>query len=243
LTGNIQDSDKFKQYLCSYPFCANLAAYRGMPTFEDDQENIILKNVVLNTSIRITKGSTQAKVIANLQKIGILTVLDDEDEFQFASPLVTHVVAAHLFRASYEYPKRDITYIDDFLFLCLERLSPNFLSKSKGKSANEILLERTWQMEFYRVATSCLPNNVFVSPDVGHVFGATGYLDFYVNDNKQWAIELTREGKDLDEHIERFGENGEYYEIPNKDWAVLDFRAAKPQEKNEGQSLVHSIPN
>jgi len=234
LTGNTQDTNKFKQYLCSYPFCSTLGSRRGMPDLDDDKDkdqvHLILKKVVLNKQIRINRGSKLASVVANLQKRGILTTNDDDFYFEFASPLVTHVVAAHLFRGPYERANQELTTFDDFLFLCLERISPSFLSESKGRSVEDKkLLERTWQMEFYRVATSCLPNTVFVSPDVGHVFGANGFLDFYVNDDKQWAIELTREGSKLTEHIERFGDGGEYYEIPNKDWVVLDFRSSVPR--------------
>jgi hypothetical protein len=45
------------------------------------------------------------------------------------------------------------------------------------------LLERIWQMEFYRSAMQVLPTDVYILPDVGTVFGTAGYVDFYVNIN------------------------------------------------------------
>jgi hypothetical protein len=41
----------------------------------------------------------------------------------------------------------------------------------QGKGKDEKLLERTWQMEFYRAATSLVDSSVCVSPDVRHMFG------------------------------------------------------------------------
>eukprot|EP01123_Difflugia_compressa_P010944 TRINITY_DN4145_c0_g1_i1.p1 TRINITY_DN4145_c0_g1~~TRINITY_DN4145_c0_g1_i1.p1 ORF type:complete len:566 (+),score=42.11 TRINITY_DN4145_c0_g1_i1:653-2350(+) len=84
------------------------------------------------------------------------------------------------------------------------------------------LLERSWQMEFFRAATSCVGENTFVSPDVGHIFGTTGLVDFYINGNKKWAIELMREGDELGEHCLRW--TGLYATIPMNNYALLDFR-------------------
>jgi hypothetical protein len=49
-------------------------------------------------------------------------------------------------------------------------------------------LERQLLMEFYRVATTQLPWNAHMSPDVSRVFGLEGYLDFYANGELQWLL-------------------------------------------------------
>ena len=49
------------------------------------------------------------------------------------------------------------------------------------------------QKEFYTRAVSFLPINLNISPKVGKVFGIKGRLDFYVNGDKRWGIDLIRE--------------------------------------------------
>lgn len=87
------------------------------------------------------------------------------------------------------------------------------LKKSMSKGVDGILYERHWQMEFYRVATSQLAPEHTISPDVGKVFGTTGFLDFYVDGGLKWAIELLREGDRAQEHSDRFKPDGRYKEM------------------------------
>jgi len=46
------------------------------------------------------------------------------------------------------------------------------LRNSLGVGKDGRLLERVWQMEFYRAAMQVLPINVYASVDVGAVFGS-----------------------------------------------------------------------
>jgi len=66
--------------------------------------------------------------------------------------------------------------------------------------------------------------NSTVSPDVGHIFGSNGYLDFYVDGDFGWGIELLRDGEKMKEHAERFEQDGEYEDIPVNQYAIIDFR-------------------
>jgi hypothetical protein len=55
-----------------------------------------------------------------------------------------------------------------------------------------------------------------------------GFIDFYVNDRLQWAIELLRQGQVLQEHRNRFHPiNGKYRELPTKEYLVVDIRGPK----------------
>lgn len=65
-------------------------------------------------------------------------------------------------------------------------------------------LEVAWQMEVYRAAYACLPASVNVSPGFGHGYGSTGAVDFLVNGERGWAIEIMREGDRRKEHLARF---------------------------------------
>ena len=88
------------------------------------------------------------------------------------------------------------------------------------------LLERAWQMEFYRAATQVLPLDVFISPDVGKYWGTNGSLDFFVDDDRRWAIELLRDGEDASDHKSRFEAGGIYVPIRkvSKKWVTIDIR-------------------
>eukprot|EP01123_Difflugia_compressa_P010851 TRINITY_DN4096_c0_g1_i1.p2 TRINITY_DN4096_c0_g1~~TRINITY_DN4096_c0_g1_i1.p2 ORF type:complete len:143 (-),score=5.40 TRINITY_DN4096_c0_g1_i1:84-512(-) len=51
-----------------------------------------------------------------------------------------------------------------------------------------------------------------------------GYLDFYINTNKNWMLEFLVQGKKLQEHMDRFSPEGKYREIKRTEWLVVDFR-------------------
>jgi len=114
--------------------------------------------------------------------------------------------------------------LDEFLLQCLQRLKSSYLKKCLGVGVDDKLLERSWQMEFYRIATSLLPSSCFISPDVGNTFGTTGDADFYINDKKKWVIELIREGDRLKDHWNKFQPEGLYNKIKYTAAIMLDFR-------------------
>src|SRR5207244_4899290 len=89
---------------------------------------------------------------------------------------------------------------------------------------NSRLLERAWQMEWSFAASMAVPEGHTISPDVGAVFGADGFLDFYINNDIRWGVEIMREGQKMSDHIDRFDEDGKYRKIPLENWAIIDFR-------------------
>ena len=114
---------------------------------------------------------------------------------------------------------------EEFLRRSIERMRPSVLKTSLSYKSHEAqLVERAWQMEWYTAATSIMSPAVTVSPDVSPVFGASGYLDFYVNGDLQWGVELVRKGIRLWSYVKHFL-SGPYTDIPLKRWAIIDFRA------------------
>jgi len=74
-----------------------------------------------------------------------------------------------------------------------------------------------------------------MSPDFGLVDAAgmkpprrRGYIDFFINGSHRIGIELTRDGKDLEEHAARFDKLGTYAPLNLKTWVVVDFRKTAP---------------
>ena len=55
-----------------------------------------------------------------------------------------------------------------------------------------------------------------------------GELDFYINGDLQWCLELLRLGDKIGEHVARFDKfEGKYREVPAKEVLVVDCRGPK----------------
>jgi len=122
-----------------------------------------------------------------------------------------------------------------------------------SKSAENDLYERVWQFEFYRAGKTCLPDGLFINVDVGHYFGSSGFLDFYIP-QLCWSFELVRFNMKLEEHLDRFRKGGVYYELSHNvgneretmdwgiyvnlkrfQWKVINFiPAGHPRKMNNG---------
>ena len=74
------------------------------------------------------------------------------------------------------------------------------------------------------VVQGCIHSCTTISPEVGPIFGSTGFLDFYVNNGLEWGVELLREGDRMGEHAKRFVDGGTYEDIPLEHWVIIDFR-------------------
>ncbi|CAG8503550.1 13147_t:CDS:2 [Funneliformis caledonium] len=124
-----------------------------------------------------------------------------------------------------KFLKHPTTTFEEFLEKSIHRMSPSKLSESFGRGDKcNSLYERSWQMEWYCAFTIVVPANESISADVGPLFSSTGFLDFYVNGDCCWRIELIREGRHLKEHAKRFENGGIYDKIPLKHWVIIDFR-------------------
>jgi len=227
INGKFKDKAKYENikedcilaYLRSYDYTDKISQTRASPDFQkmNDDEKNFLKELLLHDIARVPKDIKTEGICLELIKKGTLryfektwTEKDLERNVCFSTLLVRQIAFQKL--CSEKAATSDPSNLEQFLLECLHRFKPSYLLETYGKSNdNKTLLERTWQMEFYRIATSVLSEKTFISPDVGHIFGTTGMVDFYVNDDKQWAIELTREGDRLQEHANRFQQGGSIY--------------------------------
>src|SRR6185312_1809538 len=111
-----------------------------------------------------------------LKRSGLITETGDPSRWQFAAPLVRIVIGHKLFTMPVSYTRSSGNF-EEFLCLTIERMRPSVFtnSLSHGNHRNAHLLERAWQMEWYQAATTTVPANATISPDVGQVFGSVGY--------------------------------------------------------------------
>ncbi|GAQ90082.1 hypothetical protein KFL_005970030 [Klebsormidium nitens] len=117
----------------------------------------------------------------------------------------------------------------EFIVAVVERFNRAELVYSDSRRAEgEPVYERLYQNLFYYEARRFTPLEVCISPDVGRLYGSNGYLDFLLGTPLLWAVEIMREGKDPDGHLDRFIQGGRYSNLLErakvKDWAVIDFR-------------------
>jgi hypothetical protein len=95
-------------------------------------------------------------------------------------------------------------------------------------------LETSFQHLLNETMTCLLPTGASIKPEyrtkAPGFLGDTkhGFIDFYVNDTVQWAIELLRLGSGLTEHRNRFHPiTGKYRTLPTKKHLVVDIRGPK----------------
>jgi hypothetical protein len=135
---------------------------------------------------------------------------------EITTPLLELILFNRLYQTT-QKATRDFATLEEFLLGCLSQIPRDVLANSLGVGTNDLPLERTWQMEFYRIVWPLLPKGTYLSADVGSVFGSTGKLDFYINTKKKWGIELLREGNGISAHCHRFASKGIYASISVKE--------------------------
>ena len=192
-------------------------------------------------------GASTSQVFRKSTHSGLITPTSERSErLHFAAPLVRVVLGQHLFSAPSNLGKLPRAQaFDKFLELSICPLRPSIPRGSLSKDhPGSRLYERAWQMEWYRAASTAVPEFHTVSPDVGPIFGSTGFLDFYVNNGLEWGVELLREGDRMSEHLERFiVDDRSYQDIPLGQCAILDFRHQSNRLQGEKENFRHVIYN
>jgi hypothetical protein len=129
---------------------------------------------------------------------------------------------------------KEVHSLSDLCIEAVTRMNPEIFRKSASKTSDSgALYERQWQNEFYRCCYSLLPNGTGISPDVGPLYEAKGYIDYFIDSKHGWGIELLREGSALNSHLRRFDDGGKYQAIPLNDWLCIDFRRSRPKDAQE----------
>ena len=132
------------------------------------------------------------------------------------------------------FPSRSLTTPD-----CLDDLVISAVKSLSAKRLRDTLVdgfpkEATFQHLFNEALSVHLPLRCFVIPEF-NTFATnadgeleTGELDFYINGELQWCLELLRLGDKIGEHVSRFDEyHGKYREINSKSHLVADCRGPK----------------
>ncbi|RIA80313.1 hypothetical protein C1645_810492 [Glomus cerebriforme] len=166
--------------------------------------------------------------MVHLVKSGIL-ILKNNSNLTFAAPLLKRSFFQQNYRStnSTDTTPTDLHHFIEKIFTAMcNEINGNILRNMLGFGSDGKFLEQTWQKEFYRIGTQILGRNHFLSCEIGSVFGYEGKVDFYV-DKLDWAIELLKDGENMEEHKVSFEPlRGEYKEIVKyaKKIAIIDIR-------------------
>ncbi|CAH1762255.1 10895_t:CDS:2 [Entrophospora sp. SA101] len=246
----VTTDSQIMRYLKSSEFIEQIKSHRGaapLYKFTKEQGEIIDK-LLLKDEIYVS-ASGPDDVMTSLLKTGVIFYLDDKGpEFRlregrvgFISP-VNKLLSFFQRCVSMKEPLKDGFGLQELIKEALSRINSKALTHNLGRSKDGMrLLERVWQMEFYRAIYSCLPDEMHISPDVGRIFSTDGVVDFYISE-PQWAIELLIDGIDMKRHHERFQDGGRYSLIPIKSYLILDIRETRTVQKSYPNTW-HITPN
>ncbi|PKY34440.1 hypothetical protein RhiirB3_454146 [Rhizophagus irregularis] len=112
-------------------------------------------------------------------------IAQTKNGLQFVVPLMQSILGFHLYSVPYNkrYHLLDDTSFEEFLLRSLERMRPSVLKSSL---------------------------NVTIRSNIGGLYGTNSYLNFFVNGDLRWGIEILREGTDMTKYATRFGPNDDY---------------------------------
>jgi hypothetical protein len=181
----------------------------------------------------------------SLLKSGILAYQNDGCTLQFSSPLALKYYLNHFF------PKRSLTNpvsIHSLVSAVIKSMSASVLQQS---IVNGFPKEATFQHLFMGGLTRFTKPYCAVCPELAKVFPRpnepeedvriSGEIDFYLDGELRWGIELLINGDGIKEHISRFGPGGKYYDLSLTDYVVVDIRGNATGETTNIQRDPHRI--
>lgn len=172
-----------------------------------------------------------------LRKFIIVQYVDSENNavYNFPAPIIHELYLRHKFGIIL-HPTQKKSDFEQFIKEVIINMSSRHLEKTLGRSKDLRVLEAVYQKEFYRSAFRLLGSDGIVSCEVGPLFSINGNIDFWINDDRKWAIELLRDGDRRDEHLKRMEIGGRYHNLTIQSSAnlVIDFRGPhSPSSKRD----------
>ncbi|KAL4915483.1 hypothetical protein BDW62DRAFT_203543 [Aspergillus aurantiobrunneus] len=232
---------------------------RGLPDRSDLQDPMIASVLLhaLTSLEKITNASFQdskyPEALETIWKRGWLHAEANEKgiiEYTFATDFHSWYCACVYMRS----PPKPLTSIYhspiDLVIDAVRRFDPRQLSEAekeisdKTDRASPSPLEDRYQKQLYRCLGLVWPH-MLISPElsVPHA-SAYGNLDFYLPE-KNWVIEFLRDSDQIEEHLKRFEEGGQYallMEQHNPQYLVVNFTAQPIRKPRPGiPSLLISL--
>jgi hypothetical protein len=170
------------------------------------------------------------KIFSALKKAGILADLSG-NSVGFSSPL------AKRYYFKWIFPKRTPDAPSSLRELIEKVISSMSSSVLKNSTLGEFPKEAVFQHLFMEGLALYTSPGCSICPELSKVFPSSanlntkqqiaGEIDFYVNGNLRWGIELLVNGDGVGEHLDRFSPpDGKYVPLNVNDYAIVDFRCS-----------------
>jgi hypothetical protein len=220
------------QYCLSFPFIRNMARCFGSvhsaPVGNDFKS--FLKGCFANEKglDRFTNPQDNDSY-SSLKKAGILVEYPDST-FGFSSPLAKRYYFKWIFPGRSETAPSSLS---ELIRNVVSNMSSTVLKNSTRPG--DFPKEAVFQHMFMEgLALYTLPG-CYICPELSKIFPPNtnlntqhtiaGEVDFYLNSNLRWGIELLVNGDGIGEHISRFAPpNGKYVPLAVNEYAVVDIR-------------------
>jgi hypothetical protein len=188
-----------------------------------------IKNTILQSEMQ---GCLEVSDISRLMfKAGLI---ESPENLQFTSPLAKRYIFKKLF------PSRSMnnpSSLIDLIKLSIKSLPSSLLSTST--ITGDLPKEGVFQHLFMTALAANTRINTYICPELSQIFPMVGEdneelariegeIDFFVDGNLRWGIELLVHGRNITEHISRFKEGGKYAPLKCNDDVVVDFRTGRP---------------
>lgn len=235
VVGNIQQVST--EGILNAVFSSLLAARVGERCFAARSENVPapLRRFLVDMMTRPVGGAAMASednaAFVHLLRTGM--VVEFGGSVEFSSPLAMRFASALLFptRATPGTKPLDLrTLVVDAFAL----MSASGLVNSVSDSAQDRPKETVYQHFLMQNLFQLTPPVSSICPELSRVFpepgGATtgdsiaGEVDFFINGELRWGIELLIDGAGVGEHIRRFSPGGKYSPLCARDYVVVDIR-------------------
>jgi hypothetical protein len=180
----------------------------------------------------------QNEGFSNLEDSGI--ILKSNGFFSYSSPFAKRYLFNIIFPSRSETKPLSVV---DLVLGAISRMSSSLLSNSIVPDSDDFPKEAVFQQLFISGLAAETPPYVCICPELGRRFPSesdsksstiTGEVDFYVDGDIRWGIELLVGGDKISEHLARCGPSGKYAALNMLDYAVVDFRRG-------GQSTISKL--
>jgi hypothetical protein len=172
-------------------------------------------------------------MLSTFIKDGVLE-MNENEMISFTSPMAKRFYCHQVFPYnSLENPPDIVSLVKSTIGKMSQKTLSDFSSGRKfPKEAGfqqHFLFGLCWNLKPSTVVTSEL-SNIFPhisQTELTESNKIEGSLDFYINSDLRWGIELLVGGDKITEHIDRFAKKGKYDRLECKDYIVIDFRSSK----------------
>lgn len=233
------DTDTITKYMLSTKFVNDMETSRSLPSCDLSSADTQVLLQVLHSPINAYEPEVIDKVaVKNLILAGYL--VRNKKLVQFSSPVLRTLVHRRIHSAQSDMFGVPFASFDDFIRRVIGGMRKAQLALTHSIGTDNSVTEYLWQSEFYRSACGILPKGQSISPEISRIYARVedkevkvsvgrDRLDFYINGDKNWGIELLREGRGLEDHVDRFEPKGRYFGLQLSQWAVIDFRNRRRQ--------------